>query len=204
VRRAAAIGIVVALVVTTVMASTPAGAGTVGRRLPPADRDSLAQIFDPLLETFGLRTTRAALQNLKTYERDPKGRHLAVYVEPTGEYTDAEYVANYVKVARVFLPRVFDRWKGLTSFDVCQEPLPAEDDQLAPPPLTQILTNRRAAAQIDWDHVTLVQLLRAVRQLERTPDPKQQLTAYFAPRLASQPQLSAATSRADAAAGSYR
>ena len=40
--------------------------------------------------------------------------------------------------------RAFERWPGFTSFDVCQEPLPADDARPEPPPITKVdLTKRR-------------------------------------------------------------
>ena len=93
------------LVIALGLPAAPVGADIPSRRLPPADRDEIAAIFDPLLEPLGLRTTRAALQRTDNYEQDPDGRHLAVYVEPIGTtYTDAQFVDGYVDVARVYLP----------------------------------------------------------------------------------------------------
>jgi len=190
--------VVAVLVAASTMTAAPAGAATSNRRLPPSDRDALAKIFDPLLEPLGLRTTRATLQRLDTYQPDPKGRHLAIYVEPTGAYSDAEYVANFLAVVRVYLPKVFERWKDLKSFDVCQEPVPGVDDRPEPPPVTQLLANRPAAASIDWKKVTLAGLLAAVREIERRTSSKRQLSVYFAAQLATQPELQAASNEADA------
>jgi hypothetical protein len=126
--------------------------------LPPSARKDLVAIFGPQVRKFGLRVTRAALVDAEQ-KRDPHGTHLAIYVEPTGEYTPQDYVDGTVDVTRVFLPSVFARWKGLRSFDVCQEPRPVVDDRASPPPETQVFATRAGSRKIDWsttDVATLV------------------------------------------------
>jgi hypothetical protein len=184
--------IITALLVTGAMAlgSLPAQARTATRRLPPPDRNTLARIFDPLLRDIGLRTTRARLQSLKTYDTDPHGTHLAVYVEPIrNTYTDAEYVKNIAKVAKVFVPMVFDRWKGLESFDVCQEPLPSVDPRPEPPPVTQLLLTRRGASDVSWKHITLSDLMKAANRHLKPPQSQRDFSLYIDARLDGQPQL---------------
>ncbi len=68
-----------------------------------------------------MHITRAALVDAEN-RRSATGTHLAVYVEPDGAYSPTAYLAGTATVSRVFLPFVFDRWPGLRSFDVCQEP----------------------------------------------------------------------------------
>ena len=146
--------------------------------LPPNDFEQLADIFDPELEPLGLRLARGALIDTRNgrYEPSDNGRHLAVYVEPTGEYTVADYAAGIVPSAQVFLPEVFTRWDGLATFDVCQEPLPGTDDRKEPPPITQLYLSRAEARQFNWRTVTLADLVAAedpVRESYRlfvTPD----------------------------------
>jgi hypothetical protein len=128
------------------------------RPLPPSARKDLVAIFGPQVRRFGLRVTRAALVDTEQ-KRDPHGTHLAIYVEPTSDYTPQDYIDGTVDVTRVFLPSVFARWKGLRSFDVCQEPRPAVDDRLSPPPETQVFATRAGSRMIDWsttDVATLV------------------------------------------------
>jgi hypothetical protein len=167
-----------------------AHAGTPVRRLPPDNRDALARIFDPPLRKLGLRTTRARLQNLRTYETDPRGRHLAVYVEPIDDtYADADYVANFAAVARVFLPMVYDRWNGLESFDVCQEPRQSDDPRPEPPPVTQLVVTRAAREEVRWKHATLADVL-TVAAKHMTPAASQHdFSVYMDGRLESQPAL---------------
>ncbi len=65
---------------------------------------------------------------------------------------------------------VFERWPDLESYDVCQEPNAdgvADTDE--PLPVTQIELTKAENAAIDWDSVTVVDL---VRQLAgRSPRP---------------------------------
>jgi hypothetical protein len=142
-------GAATAVVATTVRASP----------LPPSDRTDLAAIFDPKVRRFGLRVTRASLVNANE-QRSKRGTHLAIYVEPTGPYTPQDYIDGAVDVTRVFLPYVFTRWKGLLSFDVCQEPPPGVDDRLAPAPETQVFATRAGSKRIDWPKVDVADLVR--------------------------------------------
>lgn len=140
-----------------------AGAGVVPRTvhssaLPPSGRDDLVAIFGPKVRRFGLRVTRAALVNAKQ-QRSPRGTHLAIYVEPTGDYSEQDYIDGAVDVTRVFLPYVFTRWKGLRSFDVCQEPPPGVDDRLAPVPETQVFATRAGSKLIDWPTVDVAEMV---------------------------------------------
>jgi hypothetical protein len=175
-------------------------AATRSRDLPPSDHDALVRIFDPLLKGLGLHTTRASLQSGETYAPDPHGTHLAVYVAPmTNSYTDAKYVTNFVKVARVFLPMVFDRWKGLESFDVCQEPRPGVTNSPEPAPITQILVSRRGLTSVGWPHATLTDVVIAAnRHLEPTKL-QREFAIYLDTILDKQPKLIKARAAADAA-----
>src|SRR4051794_29086943 len=102
-RLAAVLGLLLALVVVTVGTATAvsaAGAPAAERAsLPPASRKQLVAIFDERVKRFGLRVTRAALVNPEQV-RDPKGTHLAIYVEPTGDYTPADYIVGTVDVSK--------------------------------------------------------------------------------------------------------
>ena len=191
---------VLAAAISSAVGGFQAGASVGSRRLPPPSRDSLARIFDPMLEDLGLRTTRALLQNLETYEEDPQGRHLAIYVEPIDEatYTDAEYVQNFTELAKVFLPRVFKRWKDLESFDVCQEPRAADDPRDIPPSRTQILVSRVGAKFVRWKSTDLAELIAAANEHEGEGKNVQDFSVYFEQSLAFQPDLVAAIDAAKA------
>jgi hypothetical protein len=201
-RRGLAVVVVTAaasLTLTTITFAGPMNAeassrrSVASRRLPPAGYKALARIFDPALRTLGLRTSRAMLQNIKTYTRDPHGSHLALYAEPIStSYTDREYVAHFVPVARVFLPSIFKRWKGLQSFDVCQEPRPGEDPRREPPPVTQLYVTRAGAAKVRWNDTTIADLLEAsthTRPATKTTGAGSYVLAYFLDRLNAQPAL---------------
>lgn len=131
--------------------------------LPPNDFQQLAEIFGPALEPLGLKLTRGALIDRSGggYEPSDSGDHLAVYAEPTGDYTPADYAEGIVPSAQVFLPEVFERWPELRTFDVCQEPRPGEDDRKEPPPVTQLFVSRAEFRDVDWETVTLAELVAA-------------------------------------------
>lgn len=135
--------------------------------LPPNDRDELASIFDPRLHALGLRITRAGLYEPDdAYRRSGRGTHLALYAEPAdGEPWDAaRYLDNIVPSAAATLPHAFATWSGLTSADLCQEPMPSgsstsEGDPAAEAFVTQVAFDRSTGASIDWDTVDLTGLI---------------------------------------------
>ena len=179
-----------ALIASALIGIVPATAAVPHRRLPPPDREDLVRIFDPKVADLGFRTTRARLQNLETYAIDPKGRHLAIYLEPIEEgFTDAEYVAAVTETAKVFLPMVFKRWKGLESFDVCLEPLPTEDSSDEPPPITQLLVTRDGLGDVKWKKVALSELIAASNANDESDHAERSFYLYFVPRLDELPEL---------------
>ena len=57
---------------------------------------------------------------------------------------------------------LFERWPGLVSYDVCQEPIEDDGDPATEPlPVTQIELTKEESAAIDWDTATVVDLFRA-------------------------------------------
>ena len=141
--------------------SAAEGAGS--GRFPPGDVDELRALFEDELDGLGLRLTRGSLVDSETdYDRSDDGTHLAVYVEPTSdEYDDADYIHGLHRVTAVFAPTVFERWAGLQSFDVCQEPPPGVDDRDEPTPLTQINLTRDQSAAIDWEKADTATIVAA-------------------------------------------
>jgi hypothetical protein len=87
---------------------------------------------------------------------------------------------------------VFDRWKGLKSFDVCLEPLASEDAGPAPAPMTQLLVTRRGARAVDWSAATLTDLLAAANEHGATQTATADFFVYFRERLDDQPKLAQA------------
>ena len=138
------------------------------RPLPPNDPTALAQIYDPLVEPLGLRVTRGALVDRSDggYEVADTGTHLALYVEPTGEYTDDDYLAGVWDVTALITPDVFARYTELESYDICQEPAPTVDNRPEPPPVSQIDITRDTAAKIDWAGGSLPDLIGASQRGE--------------------------------------
>jgi len=154
--------VVAALLVTLIGVTGLAGsapAATPQRQFPPTSFAAFSKLFDPALARFGLRVMRVHLEQPPRYTVSPHGQRLAVYVEPTGGYTAANYLENLGPVAAIFLPTVFDRWSGVRSFDVCQEPLPSVGESSEPPPVTEIVASRRGAGRIPWHDVTLADLV---------------------------------------------
>ena len=135
------------------------------QQLPPNDVGSLRELYDPALAELGVRLTRAELIDItdSRYEPSNDGRHLAMYVEPVGDYSNEQYVNGFWTVSALITPDVFERWPELESYDICQEPLPAVDDRPEPFPVTQINITRAAAATIDWADGDLVDLLMVSR-----------------------------------------
>jgi hypothetical protein len=146
-QRALAVGAVL-LVVTLGACGGSDDGGDTG--LPPRSKAAISAPFEDELSDMGLRITRAALVDPETGLPARDATHLAVYVEPTGPYSPEDFTDGVVTVSRVFLPSTFERWPGLTSFDVCQEPLPEVDDSPQPAPKTQIAVSRAEADEFDW------------------------------------------------------
>lgn len=129
--------------------------------LPPDDADAVAALYERELDAMGVRLTRAGLVDRTDgkFEYSPQGTHLALYVEPVGPATTADYVDRIYSVTRIFASTIFERWSGLETFDVCQEPPPGDDDSPEPPPVTQVTMRRDAAAEVDWKTASLTELL---------------------------------------------
>ena len=123
----------------------------------PSERAALAELFDPVVEPYGYRVTRAALVDRSTYERTADGDHLALYVAPDAYLTADEIATDFPLLVSLFLPKVFEQWPALQSFDVCQEPY--ESDQPVPPSLTLFDITREAAETIEWSDLELADLI---------------------------------------------
>jgi hypothetical protein len=165
-RRLFGIAAAGALVCTAaVSCSSGSGNGDSAKALPPNDKAAIERVFAPALKQLGVRLTRGALVDLKTGKPSATGTHLAVYVEPTGDYTPEDYARGTVKTLRAFIPVAFERWGGLTSFDVCQEPLPAADARPEPPPITKVDLTKAASGKVRWDDLDLARLLRDAKRL---------------------------------------
>jgi len=135
-----------------------------GGALPPAGALELEPIYGELLAELGLELTdRGGLIDRSGggYEPSASGTHLALYVEPNGARTAGQYIEGIHGLAVVFAD-VFERWPGLESYDVCQEPAGEDDPSGAEPlPVTQIELTKAEAAAIDWDAISVVDLVRS-------------------------------------------
>ena len=142
--------------------------------LPEDDRAALAAVFDPRVAPLGLRITRAGLYAPDdSYRTSEAGTHLALYAEPMdGESFDAaRYLENLVPSAAATIPYALERWSGLKSADLCQEPVPTgtpgsggEEDAF----VTQVLLGRADAEAIDWEAAELVDLIAAALASQAT------------------------------------
>ena len=133
-----------------------------------------------MVKPLGLRVSRGMLQSLETYQEDPQGTHLALYVEPIEpDYSDAQYLKMFTTLTHKFVPAVFKRWKGLESFDICQEPV--DDPREVPPPETQIFVMRSALDRVgNWKTANLTELLSASPRVRSVSSG---YYVYFAPGL---------------------
>ena len=132
--------------------------------LPPAQAIDLEPLYADALAAAGVRLAdRGGLIDRRggRYDPSPQGRHLALYVEPVGERSPAQYTQGLFVLTELFATDVFERWPELTTFDVCQEPPQALDPQPEPTPVTQIELSRAQARRLDFSRLTLTDLLKA-------------------------------------------
>jgi hypothetical protein len=182
--------VAVALAVVSTAAAC-SGSDKRASKLPPNKKAVIEKVFESRLDRLGLRLTRGALVDLESGEPSASGTHLAVYVEPTGPYTPDDYARRVVAVTRVFAPMSFDTWRGLRSFDVCQEPLPAVDARPEPPPTTKVTMTRGAARKIRWKGLDLPTLLTEANRLGA-----RELSVYAAPDVRTTARYQAAAAQA--------
>lgn len=128
----------------------------------PADLDAVRAVFDDELADLGLRLTdRGGVLERDRYVESPTGTHLALYVAPTGAYSEDDYAEGILTTARLLAPEIFARWSALESFDVCQEQPGTKTVSGEPdlPPFTQLDMSEERVQQLDWAALTLAELL---------------------------------------------
>jgi hypothetical protein len=131
---------------------------------PPVEAIALEPDYREALADIGLvLTPRGGLIDRSDggYRKSATGSHLALYLEPAATRSVDQYVDGIAAAARVFLPSVFERWPGLESFDVCQEPGASAEEPKDPPAVTQIDVTRAQAAAVDWRTVGVRELVQA-------------------------------------------
>ena len=136
--------------------------------LPPAAALDLEPIYGDALARVGMQLTdRGGLIDRTGggYVASPTGQHLALYVEPIDDdRTMQEYYDGILDVALVFSD-IYDRWPGLETYDVCQEPPDPEGDQAEEPlPVTQIELDRAQSDAIGWETATVEDLVRGAHE----------------------------------------
>lgn len=134
--------------------------------LPTNDERELKRIFDPLLEPLGQQVTRIGLYDLsRGFVRDDDGTHMAIYAEPIdpdGEGWDTErYVETVAPGMAAVTPFIFETWSGIVSMDICQEPPQRQAPEPEPPIVTQVFLGRADYGLLDWDDLTLADLIAA-------------------------------------------
>jgi len=133
--------------------------------LPPAAALDLEPTYGPALAELGLRLVdRGGLIDRSGggYDPSPTGTHLGLYVEPIGDERSVDEYLDGIRSVGVVFSDLFERWPGLVSYDVCQEPIEDDGDPATEPlPVTQIELTKEESAAIDWDTATVVDLLRA-------------------------------------------
>jgi hypothetical protein len=137
---------------------------------PPNDVAALKGVFDPMLESFGLRLTRGALVDRSDgYEFSDTGTHLALYVEPIDddEYTIDRYVENIYDLTAAITPAVF-AYGDVETYDICQEPHQEDDDGFEPFPVTQVELTRQNYEDFAWDDGDLASFLAFLDEAEGT------------------------------------
>lgn len=131
--------------------------------LPPPGALDLEPLYGEALAAMGLQLTDRGGTIDRSgggYVASPEGTHLALYVEPIDDRTTQEYIDGILDVALVFSD-IYDRWPGLESYDVCQEPADPDGTQGPEPlPVTQIELTRAESDAIDWDRVTVEDLVQ--------------------------------------------
>ena len=165
----------VGVLVVAVMLATAACSGDArDELLPPPTVDRLAPILDPLVADLGLKTTRASLLDPldPTYEGNPEGTHLAMYVAPNEDITFEAFQDNFLPLARIIVPYVFERWPDLESFDICQESYEWSGDKEVAPSVTLLFVKREKVQSIDWEKVSVSDLFEVAEHANFGIDPK--------------------------------
>ncbi|MGK2947822.1 MAG: hypothetical protein ACSLFP_04560 [Acidimicrobiales bacterium] len=154
---------------TTASDTTAAGPTGLDGELPPPGPFDIEPIYGEILADLGLRlTSQGGLIDRSGggYVPSAEGDHLAIYVEPIGDDYDAEDYIQGIHTVAVVFQDVFERWPGLATYDVCQEPGEGWRDGYADRqlPVTQIeLTREEAEALGDLEQLGVVDLVRAAQ-----------------------------------------
>jgi sulfur carrier protein ThiS len=144
--------------------TTASGEVVLDGELPPPGPFDIEPLYEEELAALGLQiTSQGGLIDRSDggYEPSSEGDHLAIYVAPMEGYTAEQYIEGIRSVAIVF-DDVFERWPGLASYDVCQEPIPTADGRRQVP-ITQIELTRAEAEALDLEEMTVADIIRASR-----------------------------------------
>ncbi len=115
--------------------------------LPPVEATDLEPLLGPRLAELGLvLTNRGGLIDTRNgqYLQSPNGNHVALYVEPVGDYTNDQFIDGIYEVTLLSAPTIFERWPAIESYDICQEPRAEDDPATRPGPGHADLHDQRA------------------------------------------------------------
>ena len=123
--------------------------------LPPPSALDLEPLYGEALAALGMQLTdRGGLIDRSGggYVASPTGHAPGpLRRADRPDRTTEEYIDGILDVALVFSD-IYDRWPGLETYDVCQEPADPDGTQGPEPlPVTQIELTRAESEAIDWD-----------------------------------------------------
>jgi hypothetical protein len=127
------------------------------------DVPALQAVYGPPLAALDLVVTRGGVVEYRG------GTHLQLYVEPTTSEADNDaqvYLDRMLTSFQAIIPRLFDAYPEMDSFDLCQEPVPTAAEPRAEPgyevPVTLLLLTRAGYESVDdWSTATLADLFTA-------------------------------------------
>lgn len=153
---------------------------------PPVEAKEFEPLIGEALAGLGLAlTNRGGLIDTRNgqYTQSPDGNHVALYAEPVSDsHTDDQYIDGILETAKLSAPTIFERWSTIETYDICQES-PAGRSSYVGVPATQIYMTAEQSAAVDWDTLTLVELIAATLT---TPPTIERLTVTQ--KLQSQPR----------------
>jgi len=116
--------------------------------------------LEPVVARLGLQIQRLSVE--KTTGLHPE-YELSVYLRPSKSISPDAYAAKIAPVAQAVIPTSFAKYDDIQWVDVCQEQAGTPDGVDYAAPVTRLEVNRRDAANVDWDHLELADVLKLYR-----------------------------------------
>jgi len=120
------------------------------------DRASAPATLTALLDPFRLQIQRWSIDPLDAHHPQYE---LSIYSRPASTQTADQYAGRFAPLAAAVIPAVFAKYPDIAWVDLCQELAHTPSNDWEPEPVTRIEITRKAAAAIDWSHVTTADLL---------------------------------------------